>query len=317
MTSPWKDRSVLVTGAGGFIGSSIAWRLLDEGADVTCLVRSRAPDCCPYGTTVYEGNVTDFDLLREIISHREVEYVFHLAANAIVRVGARDPMTTYASNIMGTVALLEAVRTVGRCRKVVVASSDKAYGDHEQLPYVESMPLQPRNTYDTSKACADMVARSYAHNYDMPVVVTRCSNVYGPGDRNFSRLVPNTIRRVLRGQQPELYSDISGMEREFVFIDDVVRAFLMLGLTGKETDGMAFNIGGTGARSIESFVQMILQVMNSELKPKIVPREPVFKEIQRQHIDADLLRRFTGWEHTTTDVEGIQKAVEWYNEALG
>lgn len=316
MTGDWKGKRVLVTGAGGFIGGAIAKRLLDEAAEVTCIVRSSGfqENLRLQGATIYEGHVADYDLMCEIISSQEIEYVFHLAANAIVRVAAKDPMSTYQSNIMGTVALLEAVRNVGRnkVKKVVVASSDKAYGDHTILPYKETMALQPKNTYDTSKACADLIARTFAHNYDMPVCVTRCSNVYGPGDRNMSRIIPNSICRVLRGEAPQLYSDVSVMEREFIYIDDVVEAFLLLGMSRDYTDGFAYNVGGTGPVKVENLVQLIVEYMGSDLKVEIVERDPEFKEIQRQHIDATLLSAATGWQPKVRIEEGLRKTIDWY-----
>lgn len=311
---PWKGKSVLVTGAAGFIGLAVSHRLLNDGANVSCLVRSpgwqHRIDLDE--ATVYEGDVSDYRLMCEIISSQEIEYVFHLAANAIVRVGARDPMSTYQTNVMGTVALLEAIKNVGRCTKVVVASSDKAYGDHDVLPYIESMALQPKNTYDTSKACTDLIARSYAHNYSLPIVVTRCSNVYGPGDPNKSRIIPNSITRIIRGELPVLYSDVSSMEREFIFIDDVVDACLLLGMSGESTNGDAFNVGGTGSISIEGLVKKICSLMGADLELEIVEREPIFKEITRQYIDAGKLNSQTGWVPRTALDDGLRTTIRWY-----
>lgn len=314
MVQSLKGKNVLVTGAGGFIGCQVAHRLLDFGANVVCLTRTFGwqneidfNDC-----TVYEGDVADYDLMCEIISSHEIEYIFHFAANAIVRIAARDPMSTYMTNVMGTVSVLEAARNVGRCKKILVASSDKAYGDHEDLPYTEEMSLQPNNTYDTSKACADMIARTYAKNYSMPVVVTRCSNVYGPGDQNRSRIVPNTILRILRGERPMLYSDVSEMDREFIYIDDVVNACIDLILSGDHTNGQAYNIGGTGSVNVADLVQTILNLMDSDLETEIVQREPVFKEIQRQYIDARKLEKDVGWQWSTMLMDGLEKTIQWY-----
>ncbi len=307
----WTGKRVFVTGAGGFVGGAIAQRLYDLGAEGTCLTRRSGHNPVEGAETVV-GDVSDYALMRDLISSREIEYIFHFAANAIVRISARDPLSTYQSNVMGTVALLEAARNVGRCKKIVVASSDKAYGDHEKLPYVEDMPLQPKNTYDTSKACCDMIARSFAHNYDMPIVVTRCSNVYGPGDRNTSRLIPNSIKRIMEGLPPTLYSDISAMQREFIYIDDVVSACLLLGSSEKETNGKAFNVGGTGAHSIESVIRLILSVMESDLKVEIVERESIFKEIKSQYIDASELEKL-GWFPRTSITDGIIQTANWYD----
>lgn len=308
----WKGKNVLVTGAAGFIGGCVARELLDQEAIVTCLIRTKGKNPNLLGAKIFEGDVADYALMCEIISSGEIEYVFHLAANAIVRVGARDPMNTYRINVMGTVALLEAVRTVGRCKKVVVASSDKAYGDHDILPYKEDMALQPKNTYDTSKACADMIARSYAHNYDLPIVVTRCSNVYGPRDPNMSRIIPNTINRILEGKKPQLYSDVSVMEREFIFIDDVVVANLALALSGPETNGEAFNVGRNHAHMVSTVVEQISKMMGFEDGVEIVPREPSFKEIQKQYISARKLEEATEWSARVQLIDGLRKTIDWY-----
>ena len=311
-----KNKNVFITGASGFIGSSLANKLALGGANVTCLTRTsgKSHGRLPQSSEIIVGDVCDYELMSNIIATREIDYVFHLAANAIVKTSARDPMGTYRSNVMGTVAILEAARNVGRCKKIVVASSDKAYGDHEVLPYTESMALQPKNTYDTSKACADMIARTYAHNYDMPIVVTRCSNVYGPGDPNMSRIIPNTITRILRGEPPMLYSDVSVMEREFIYIDDVIEACLLLALSDSHTNGQAYNIGGTGVFSVSKLVDLILELMESRLKTTIVEREPTFKEIKKQYIDSQKLKNDVAWKPNVSLSQGLTQAIEWYKK---
>jgi len=309
-----KDKNVFITGASGFIGSALARRLVADGANVVCLTKNagKSQRLLPSSATIVTGNICDYDLMCDVISSHEIEYVFHLAANAIVKTSARDPMSTYRTNVMGTVSLLEAVKNVGRPKKVVVASSDKAYGDHDVLPYTESMALQPKNTYDTSKACADLIARTYAHNYDMPIVVTRCSNVYGPGDPNMSRIIPNSINRIARGEPPMLYSDVSEMEREFIYIDDVVSACISLAKSDMKSDGHAYNVGGTGVFSVVSIVEKILKIMGSDLKTTIVQRETIFKEIARQYIDASKLNAVTGWEPLVGIEEGLKHTINWY-----
>lgn len=313
----WSGKNVLITGINGFIGSNIASKLIDSGAHVTGIVRdiNTNNNDALANSNILVGNITDYGFLCEAISANEIDTIFHLAAYSIVRVSARDPMSTYSINVMGTVCLLEAARNVGRCNSIVVASSDKAYGDHNELPYKEDYSLQPKNTYDTSKACMDMIARSYAKNYDMPISVTRCSNVYGPGDYNFSRIIPNTIRRVLNGERPVLYSDIEMMEREFIYIDDVVNAYMRTAYANEKLSGEAFNIGGTGPRKIRDIVNMICSSMGRlDLEPEIIPRESSFREINKQYIDASKFSSITGWQPIITLEQGIAATIDWYSK---
>lgn len=315
MKNFWIGKNVLITGINGFLGSSVAKCLVDAGASVTGIVRSLntnhedvLSDC-----NIMLGNITDYNFLREVISANEIDVIFHFAANAIVRIAACDPFNAYDINVMGTVALLEAARNVGRCQAIVVASSDKAYGDHDQLPYLETHALQPNNTYDTSKACMDMISRSYAKNYNMPICVTRCSNIYGPGDYNFSRIIPNTIKKIIENQNPMLYSDIENMEREFIYVDDVVSACLLLAENMETVRGQAFNVGGTGPVKISWLVSMILDVMGKTGNPiDIVQRDPLFKEIGKQYIDASRLEDSVGWSPRVRLVDGLVKTIDWY-----
>lgn len=317
----WKGKNVLVTGIAGLIGSNLARRLVSEGARVVGLVRDtnfeRQSELVALpSVTLYRGDVTDYRLMCEIISSNEIEVVFHLAAYSIVRISANDPYNAYNVNVMGTVALLEACRNVGRVKSIVCASSDKAYGEHEDLPYKETHALIPRNTYDTSKACMDMISRTYAANYKMPVIVTRCSNVYGPGDANLSRLVPNTIRRVFDGDVPMLYSDIENMEREFIYVDDVVDGYMALAFR-PSAFGEAFNIGGTGVQSIRGMVTKICEIMGKPgLEPEIVPRDRAFREINRQYIDASKMLEWYGWSPRFSLDEGLRHTVDWYTSVF-
>lgn len=316
----WKDRRVLITGISGFVGSRLALSLIDKGAHVVGITRSKVkvPDSVYDSSTIYTCDICDYHTLRSIISYEEIDTIYHLAANAIVRSSAKDPLSTYEVNVMGTANLLEAARVVGGIDKIVVASSDKAYGDHEDLPYFESHPLQPKNTYDTSKACMDMLARSYAHNYDMPVIVTRCSNIYGPGDMNTSRLIPNTIKRALKGIPAMLYSDVNKMEREFIYIDDVVSAYEVLTVGQSDalpdgTNGVAFNIGGAGPSKIRDVVDILCKLCNLDKQPEVINRDPRFKEIQKQYIDAWRLGTM-GWKPGVGLEEGLKRTVEWYTK---
>jgi len=308
----WKDKNVLITGINGFIGSAVAYKLTTLGANVIGLVKEVNKSTRFGGCTVLQGDICDPDVVRHAISYYEIDVIFHFAAYAIVRVAAKDPLSTYKVNIMGTVNLLEAARTIGKCTSIIVASSDKAYGDHDVLPYTENFALQPKNTYDTSKACMDMIARTYAYNYDMPIVVTRCSNVYGPGDSNLSRIVPNSVLRVLRGERAQVYSDVSDMTREFIYIEDVVDAYLGLAPVTTDRKGEAYNIGGGGQTKIYDLVNKITKLAGGTEEPEVLTRDSVFKEIQHQYIDATKLYATTGWKPEVTLEEGLKKTIEWY-----
>lgn len=320
----WKGKRVLITGASGFVGRALGEKLASHGSIVTGVYRSvpggAPPDYLDTSTNrVMFGDITDFEFVRSVVANSEAQVVFHLAASAIVRISARDPIMAYKTNVMGTVNVLEAIRNVSPKTAVVVASSDKAYGDHDILPYTEESPLQPSNTYDTSKACMDMISRSYSKNYGMNVCVTRSSNIYGPGDLNLSRLVPNTIIRLSQGKRPVLYSDIEKMQREFVYIDDVVKAYSLLGIEMFEDPelikGDAFNIGGQGPQSLSDVARMICHLMGREdLQPEIIERGEFFREIDRQYLAANHLYGMTGWMPDFSLEEGLTRSISFYRE---
>jgi CDP-glucose 4,6-dehydratase len=309
--------NVFITGIGGFVGGAVAQALVGVGANVVGLVRSVNEPSNPKLMSeckIYVGDVCDFDLMSEIISRNEIDVIYHFAAYSIVRVSARDPRSTYAINIMGTVNLLEAARQVGKCNRIIVASSDKAYGEHETLPYMEDFPLLPKNTYDVSKACMDLISQSYGTNHGLPVIVTRCANIYGPGDSNTSRVIPGTILRLMNGMKPMLYSDIEGMEREFIYIDDVVDAYLRLAEL-KCHPGMVFNIGANNPIRISELVKKICILMGKgDVELDIVERDPEFKEIQSQSIDGSLLMETTCWEPKVDLDEGLERTIKYYLE---
>jgi len=311
----WENRNVLVTGASGFIGNAIAWNMWNLGAKVTCLKQKSGNKVkLPFDDMSYvaEGDITDYNFLRDLISKREIDTIFHLAARSIVRISAKDPLSTFNTNVMGTVALLEAARNVGKCKSIVVASSDKAYGDHDVLPYTENHALIPKNTYDTSKACTDLIAQTYYYNYGMPVSITRCSNVYGPGDNNLSRLIPNSCIKVADHKSPMIYSDIENMEREFIFISDVADAYEAI--ARNELVG-PYNIGGNGPMKIIDVVNLICK-FNGGLPAHVVERDPEFKEISKQCIDSSKLKEATGWEPKTDIKDGLKKTYYYYYNKL-
>ena len=229
----WRDRPTFVTGATGLLGSWLTTRLVDLGSDVTCLVRDWVPQSLLMRSgnldrvKIVRGDLCDQSLLEWTLGEYETATVFHLAAQTIVGIANRNPVGTFESNIRGTWCLLEACRRSPQVREIIVASSDKAYGEHEKLPYDEEAPLRGRYPYDASKACADLVTQSYAATFALPVAITRCGNLYGGGDLNWNRIIPGTIRSVLRGEQPIIRSDGRSV-RDYFFVEDGVAAYLLL-----------------------------------------------------------------------------------------
>jgi CDP-glucose 4,6-dehydratase len=319
----WRGRIAFVTGADGFIGSWLAERLLDEGAEVVVLRRDRPArsrlrvdgviDRCDEA----QGDLSDHDALHRVLNEYGVTDVFHLAAQAIVAVANRSPLSTFETNVRGTWNLLEAARLAPTVERVVVASSDKAYGEHEELPYREDAKLQPRFPYDTSKAAADLIARSYAHTYGLPVAVTRLANVYGGGDFNFSRIVPDTVRSILRGEQPVIRSD-GTPERDFIYVEDAVDAYLAVcaGLDDELNRGLAFNAGAGRPWPVCEIVEGLIEVSGAELVPDVQGQGKPDGEIDRQYLDSTLIRERLGWAPRWELRDGLAATYQWYARVL-
>ena len=333
----WKNKVVFITGLTGFVGSALARRLLEGGARVIGLVhrdhtlRHFEKSDLKDRVKVVRGSLGDLKLLERTLRSHKVEIVYHLAAQAIVGKANQDPLPTFESNIQGTWNLLEACRRV-RERKmgtvlfflrknrtvpifpfaVVVASSDKAYGTHKRLPYREDFPLQPDYPYDVSKACADMIAMSYHKTFGLPVVVTRFANIYGPGDMNFSRIVPDTLRSVLRGKRPVLRSD-GTPERDYLYVDDVVDLYRVLAERIGKTKGEVFNAGHNKPVSVLSLVETILRLAGrGDLKPIIKGRKKLHGEIDRQWMDGKKAEKLLGWKPRVDLKTGLRKTISWY-----
>ena len=323
LKSFWRDRSTLVTGATGFLGGWLARRLVEIGAAPVCLVRDWVPESglVMEGTLprirVVRGDVRSQGLLERLLGEYEVETVFHLAAQTVVGVANRNPAFTLDSNVRGTWALLEACRRSPLVRQVVVASSDKAYGAHESLPYTEAAPLRARHPYDVSKACADLIAQSYAETFGLPVAVSRCGNLYGGGDLNWSRLVPGTIRSALRGERPVLRSDGRNL-RDYLYVEDAVGAYLGLaeGLAGRpEFAGEAFNFGHRQPVSVAAVVDEILrQCGREDLEPDV--RSVATHEIPAQYLDSTKARDVLGWSPSFALGDGLGRTIDWYRRFL-
>ena len=314
----WKDKNVLITGINGFVASNIAKKLVSQGANVVGMLK----DVSTFNAikelaiedkvSVTFGDITDPHAVRRTVNKYEVDACFHLAAMSTVRICSRDPIVAFRTNVEGTWNVLEACRNAKTVKAVIVASTDKCYGVPERLPYKEGDMLNGLATYDATKACTDIVARSFAYNYNMPISVTRCCNIYGPGDLNLSRIIPNTIRRVVAGQPAMLWDDSAAMVREFIYIDDVVDAYMTLAEHIDLTKGKAYNIGTLEHIKVEDFVKKIFKCMGLEPDIEINERESTFKEIPDQYLDSTLMHETTGWNHKYDLDAGLQKTVDWY-----
>ena len=319
----WQDRPTLVTGATGLIGGWLVRRLLDAEADVVCLVRDWVPqsEFVHAGlidrAKVVNGDVRSQSLLERVLGEYEIDTVIHLAAQTIVGIANRNPVSTFKTNIGGTWALLEACRRSPTVKQIVVASSDKAYGEHKQLPYTEDAPLMGRHPYDVSKSCADLIAQSYAATYNLPVAITRCGNFYGGGDLNWNRIVPGTIRSVLRGQRPVIRSD-GKFVRDYLYAEEGAAANVILAerlAADRNLIGQAFNFSNESQVSVSELVDRILTLMKSDLRPDV--RNQSLNEIREQYLSAAKARALLGWKPLYTLDEGLRRTIDWYGEFLG
>jgi CDP-glucose 4,6-dehydratase len=319
----WQDRTVFVAGATGLLGSWLTKRLLELRADVVCLVRDWVPQSELVRAETIErvrvarGDVRDVSLLERVLGEYEINTVFNLAAQTIVPIANRNPLSTFESNIRGTWAVLEACRRSPTVRQIVSASSDKAYGEHGQLPYTEQYPLQGSHPYDVSKSCADLIAHAYAVTFGLPVGITRCGNFFGGGDINWNRIVPGTIRSVIRGKSPVIRSD-GRYVRDYFYVEDAADASILLAeRLAKDSSlyGEAFNFSNEQPMSVLEIVNLILKLMRSGLKPEI--RNEAAGEIREQYLTAAKARKILGWSPLFTIEEGLKRTIEWYRTFLG
>jgi CDP-glucose 4,6-dehydratase len=324
----WRGTPTLVTGAQGFIGSWLVSRLLDDGARVVVLRRD-VPAESRFGIDgleercdVVAGDLVDYESLVRTLNEYDVKAVFHLGAQTIVGTANRSPLSTYETNIRGTYLLLEACRAVGvvgdGVERVVVASSDKAYGSHDELPYDEDFALQPLYPYDVSKAATDMIARSYAVTYGLPVAVTRLANVYGGGDFNFSRIVPDTARALVRGEPPVIRSD-GTPERDYIYAADAVEAYLAVArsLDDSAMHGRAWNAGAGRPYSVSEIVERLIAVSGRDVEPDVQGEGTPHGEIDRQFLDSSRIRSELGWEPRWELDDGLRETWSWYEQNLG
>ncbi len=316
----WKGRNVFVTGATGILGSWLVKDLLAKGANITILKRDHVPDSelelsgAMRKVNIVHGSLEDYWAVERALNEYEIDTCFHLAAQAIVQAANRSPLPTFESNVRGTWILLEALRKSQLIKGIIIASSDKAYGEQENLPYKEdSSPLLGLNPYDASKSCCDLIAQAYARSYNMPIGIARCGNIYGGGDFNFNRIVPGTIKSIIHNENPVIRSDGTYI-RDYFYVEDAVDAFLALAekLGRKEVQGQAFNFSPENRISVMELVGKILKISGSGLKPEIL--SIASNEIKEQYLDCGKAHMILGWEPKTGLDEGLRKTVRWYKE---
>lgn len=317
----WINKNVFITGATGFLGYWLTKALVEAKANVVSLVRDPDPQSALISTglinktRVVQGALEDYAAMERAINEHEIDTVFHLGAQTIVGTALRNPLPTFESNIRGTYNLLEACRQhKSLVKRIVVASSDKAYGSSLVLPYTEDMPLKGQHPYDVSKSCTDLIAYTYYHTYDVPVAVARCGNLYGGGDLNWSRLVPGTIRNFHSKIAPVIRSD-GTLTRDYLYVEDAVNAYMTLASNfhKENISGQAFNFGPNIPYSVLDIVSAIQGLMNcSDLPPQVLNQAK--DEIRDQSLDSTKARQLLGWEPLFELEQGLQRSIEWYTK---
>lgn len=314
----WKNKNVLVTGAAGLLGPWVVRELLGKQANVYALVRDTIAGSLFFEkdittqTSVIQGDLLDLSLLMRVINECEIDTVFHLGAQAIVGIANRSPLSTFRSNIEGTWNLLEACRLSPWVKKIVVASSDKAYGTQPVLPYTEAMPLQGRYPYDVSKSCTDLIAQSYFHTYKLPVCITRCGNFFGPGDLHFNRIIPGTIWSVLDHERPIIRTD-GTLIRDYIYVKDVADAYVMLAesMDDATLHGESFNFSTDKPYNVKEIVAEILSAMDAaHITPQI--NNEATCEIPAQHLSSEKARQVLEWKPRYGVRKGLKETIEWY-----
>lgn len=323
MSSFWNNKTAFITGATGFLGAHIVRRLVQKDAKVVCLqhdaVRTNSLQLfdLQHRVTIVNGTIEDFSLLERILNKYQVDTVFHFAAQALVGAANHSPLPTFEANIRGTYLLLEACRQNKKVQRILVASSDKAYGSHDSLPYREDFPLQGRFPYDVSKSCADLISQSFAHSYELPVTIVRAANIYGPGDMNLSRIIPGTILSILKNENPIILSDGKPI-REFIYVDDVVSGYLLLAENIEKSRGEAFNFGTNEPVQMIDLVNMILGITAKleTLPPKIMLKTKIECKIDAQYLSTEKINNLFGWKAEIDLKTGLSQTIDWYRKHL-
>jgi CDP-glucose 4,6-dehydratase len=315
----WENKNVLVTGAGGFKGSHLVEQLSKTKANIICLVRDFDPksyfETKELGkkSTVVIGDLKDYKKIADIISKYEITTIFHLGAQPIVTTALLNPLETLESNIMGTVNVFEAARVYGKISEIVFVSSDKAYGPTEHVPYKEDGRLQGKAPYDVSKSCADLIAQMYAKIYNLPITITRCANVFGPGDLNMNRIIPGIIRAIIRNETLDIRSD-GKMIREYIYVKDTIDAYITLAENINKAKEEAFNIAGHNIMSVLDVVKKVSEVIGKPVKTNILNKAKA--EIPKQCLEGSKMKEFFGWEPKTDFEKAIKESYEWYLKNL-
>lgn len=315
----WKDKKILITGFEGFLGSNLTQELLKTKAKVIGLdiktFRKETVLCSQdyKKMVVYKGSVVNYSLLKKILRKHSINVIFHLAAEAIVSRSQENPRRAFESNITGTWEVLEAARQKGNMQAIVVASSDKAYGSHKKLPYREDAPLIANHPYDVSKSCADLIAYTYAYTYNLPVAVTRCGNIYGPGDFNFSRLIPDAMRCILWEKMLKVRSD-GQFVRDYVYIDDIVAGYIRIAelLSRRKLSGEAFNLSDEKPLTVVKLLKEINKLDFGARKLNYEIMNTAKYEIKEQYLSSTKARRILGWKPMYRLEEGLGKTAQWY-----
>ena len=313
----WSGKRVFVTGCNGFLGSWLTKTLSENGAEVTGLIRDIIPNSYLKlsGTldkiNVVYGGLEDYRTIERALNEHEIQFCFHLGAQAIVSTANRSPISTFEANIKGTWTVLEAARCTKLLEGVIVASSDKAYGIHEKLPYTEDAPLKGSHPYDVSKSCSDLLAQSYFHSYGLPVSITRCGNIYGGGDLNFTRIVPGTIKSVIHNETPVIRSD-GKFTRDYIYVSDIVDGYLKIAENMKKAGGEAFNFSNENPVSVIELFDKIIRISGKKMKPRVLNEAK--NEIRDQYLSSKKSVKTLGWKSKYSLEDGLREAFLWYRE---